>query len=136
MEEANNNWTRGLTGIQKSNLYLIEKSFIGLTENEKRDRNELLMLRKDYNEKKNVNVKRRQKIQDLVDNVESIVNKKGNSVLLKSKCYWRLGRELIKKGRRNMGLQYLNLAIDLKGDMLGRSHPQVMTQLCYYNKVC
>ena len=91
MEEANNNWTRGLTGIQKSNLYLIEKSFIGLTENEKRDRNELLMLRRDYNEKKNVNVKRRQKIQDLVDNVESIVNKKGNSVLLKSKCYWRLG---------------------------------------------
>tara|TARA_Y200000002_G_scaffold16458_3_gene12867 strand:- start:17417 stop:17827 length:411 start_codon:yes stop_codon:yes gene_type:complete len=129
-------WTTRLTELQKSNLYLIDKQFIGLTEEEKIERKKLMEIRKNEYEKKNLLSKKKQKIQELIDYTESLIANKNTGVLVKSKYYWKLGKELIKQGRKNRGLYYLDLSLQLKEIILGKNHPQIMNQLCYYNKVC
>tara|TARA_B100000123_G_C25739092_1_gene432926 strand:- start:8 stop:463 length:456 start_codon:yes stop_codon:yes gene_type:complete len=130
----NRNWIKKLNSHQRQYIELIDKPYIGLTEDEQHMRKTLLYVKRQYDEKKKSRVIEKSAINRMIETETNVINNSKMSSITKSKHYRNLANKLYKKKYFEQGLHFHRLCIQNMEKYYGDSHENILCEKTNYYK--
>ena len=130
----NRNGIKKLNNHQKQYIELIDKPYIGLTEDDQHMRKTLLNVKRQYNEKKKSRLTGKATINRMIETETDVINSSKMISITKSKHYRKLANKLYKKKYFEQGLHFHRLCIQNMETHYGNSHENVLCEMTNYYK--
>lgn len=133
MSSKKDNWKKHISHKLQSHLYLAEQPYIGLTEDDRQIRKNILKEKQIYDNYKLRKQKNKITIRALMDTGNSILRRKNMSSDSKAKELKNIYKRLVKAGAPKVGLQYLLFSLQQKELYQGKGNINLINEYHKYD---
>ena len=133
MSSKKDNWKKHISQPLQPFLYLVDQKYIGLTEEDKLTRKNILEEKQLYDNYKLHKQKKKDTIRALMDVGDSILKNKNMSCDSKAKELRNIYKRLVKSGAPKVGLQYLLCSLQQQELYKGKGSIHLMHEYHKYN---
>jgi len=126
------NWKKHISPNLRGHLDLVDRKYIGLTEEEKETRKQILSQKQTYDNYVLRKQKKKDLIKDMMEQGKEIINSKKMSNDEKSKKLRTLHKSLLKAGSSKIAMEYLLFSIQYRETYLGKQDPTILNMYCQY----
>lgn len=133
MSSKKDNWKKHVSQNLRPYLYLVDQSYIGLTEEDKQTRKSILKEKQVYENFVLQKQKKKEKIRDLMDTGDSFIKSKNMSPYTKAKELKKIYNRLVKGGSPKVGLQYLLSSLQQRELYEGKANINVLNEYYKYD---
>ena len=133
MSSKKDNWKKHISHQLQSHLYLAEQPYIGLTEDDRLIRKNILKERQVHDNYKLRKQKKKETIRDLMDRGDSFLKNKNMSSYTKAKELKIIYKRLVQTGAPKVGLQYLLFSLQQKELYQGKGNIHLINEYYKYD---
>tara|TARA_B100000282_G_scaffold295780_1_gene275825 strand:- start:5225 stop:5653 length:429 start_codon:yes stop_codon:yes gene_type:complete len=133
MSSKKDNWKKHISHNLVPYLYLVDEKYIGLTEDDKQTRKNILNEKQVYENYLLHKQKKKDKIRDLMDRGDSFLKSKNMSSYTKAKELKNIYNSLVKAGAPKVGLQYLLYSLQQRELYEGKANINVLNEYYKYD---
>ena len=131
MSSNKDNWKKHVSQNLRPYLHLVDQPYIGLNEDDKLIRKNILKEKQVYDNYKLLKQKKKNTIRELMDIGDSFIRNKNMSSFTKAKELKLIYKRLVKAGAPKVGLQYLLCSLQQKEMYQGKGNINLINE--YYN---
>ncbi len=131
MSSKKDNWKKHVSHKLRPYLHLVDQPYIGLNEDDKLTRKNILKEKQVYDNYKLLKQKKKNTIRELMDKGDNFIKSKNMSSFTKAKELKLIYKRLVKAGAPKVGLQYLLCSLQQKEMYQGKGNINLINE--YYN---